>query len=105
MDIAIENEIMRVRGTHTLTSGNWQQSSVWGMITIEPYESAQRWICSSVIPFDNNASNPLTPITGLLASLTFPSINVAVFECFFDSTKINLTNGIKFTSKIKGCSY
>tara|TARA_R110000772_G_scaffold36091_3_gene86576 strand:+ start:1383 stop:3635 length:2253 start_codon:yes stop_codon:yes gene_type:complete len=105
VDIAIENEIMRVRGTHTLTSGNWQQSSVWGMITIEPYESAQRWICSSVIPFDNNASNPLTPITGLLASLTFPSINVAVFECFFDSTKINLTNGIKFTSKIKGCSY
>ena len=96
---------MRVRGTHTLTSGNWNQSSVWGMITIEPYESAQRWICSSIIPFDNNASNPLTPITGLLASLTFPSINVAVFECFFDSTKINLSNGVKFTSKIKGCSY
>ena len=102
VDIAIENEIMRVRGTHVLNDGSsWDQNSTWGMLTVEPYESAQRWICSSIIPFDNNASNPLTPLTGLLCSLTFPSPDTAVLECFFDSTKINLSNGCKFTSKIK----
>ncbi len=104
--VAIENELMRVKGTHTLTTGqNWQQSSVWGMITVEPTESQPRHICSSVVAYDNNISNPLTPLTGLFCSLTFPSANVAVFECYFDSSKINLENGVKFTSKIKGCSF
>lgn len=103
--VAIENELMRVKGIHTLTTGqNWQQSSVWGMITVEPTESQPRHICSSVVAYDNNISNPLTPLTGLFCSLTFPTANVAVFECYFDSSKINLENGVKFTSKIKGCS-
>ena len=102
--VAIENELMRVRGTHTITNGsNWQQSSVWGMLTVEPTESQPRHICSTIVPYDNNISNPLTPINGLLCSLTFPSANVAVLECYFDSTKINLENGVSFTSKIKGC--
>jgi hypothetical protein len=25
-------------------------------------------------------------------------------ECFFDPTRINLENGVKFTTKIKGCN-
>tara|TARA_R110000751_G_scaffold73709_2_gene149086 strand:+ start:10338 stop:12674 length:2337 start_codon:yes stop_codon:yes gene_type:complete len=102
VDIAIENELMRVRGTHVLTDGtNWSQATTWGMLTVEPFESGPRWICSSVIPFDNNISNPLTPLTALLCSLTFPSPDTAVLECYFDSTKINLSNDVKFTSKIK----
>jgi len=102
VDIAIENELMRVVATHTLTNGNtWGQGSTWGMITAEPKESGPRWILSSVIPFDNNVSNPLTPLTGLLCDLTFPTPDTARLECYFDSSKINMENGVKFTSKIK----
>lgn len=102
IDIAIQNELHRVKATHILNDGStWDQSTTWGMITIEPFESGPRWICSSIIPFDNNNSNPLTPLNGLLCSLTFPSPDTAILECYFDSARINSLNGIKFTSKIK----
>jgi len=103
VNVIIEGEMMRVVATHTLTTGTWSESSVWGMITVEPTESSPRYISSTAIDFDGNLSNPLTPLTGLRCDLTFPSTNVARLECFFDPTKINLTNGVKFTTKIKGC--
>jgi hypothetical protein len=75
------------------------------MITIEPTESNPRWISSTAIDYDNNTLNPLFPLSGLTrCELTFPTPDVARLECFFDPDKINLTNGVKFTSKIKGCS-
>jgi len=101
--VVVENELMRVVATHTLNSGNWNQSEIWGMITIEPTESSPRFIVSSVVPYDLNSNNPLTPLSGLLVNITFPSPNIARMECFFDPTKINLQNGCKFTTKIKGC--
>lgn len=103
VNVIIEGEMMRVVATHTLTTGTWSTTSVWGMITIEPTESSPRYMSSTAIDFDGNLLNPLTPITGLRCDLTFPSTNVARLECFFDPTKINLTNGVKFTTKIKGC--
>ena len=72
----------------------------WGLITVEPYESAPRSICSSVIDYDFNTSNPLTPITGLLIIIDYPSPNIAIMECLFDSSLINLSNGVKITGKI-----
>ena len=102
--VVVEGELMRIVATHTLLDGTyWNPLDVWGMITTEPTESNPRYICSTIVPFDNNVSNPLTPITGLLCSLTFPTPDVAQMECFFDSSKINLENGVKFTTKIKGC--
>lgn len=103
VNVIIEGEMMRVVATHTLTTGTWSTTSVWGMITVEPTESSPRYISSTAIDFDGNLLNPLTPLTGLRCDLTFPSTNVARLECFFDPTKINLTNGVKFTTKIKGC--
>lgn len=103
VNVIVEGELHKVSALHTLVSGTWNTSIVWGMITIEPTESAPRWICSTVIAHDNNLSNPLTPITGSLATLSFPNPNQALIECYFDPNKINLSNGVKFTSKIKGC--
>lgn len=100
--VIVEGQMHKIKAYHTLTSGTWNQSTVWGMITVEPTESNSRSICSTVVPFDGNLSNPLTPITGTLASLSFPSPNVALIECYFDPNKINLSNGVKFTTKIKG---
>lgn len=103
--IVTEGQLMRVVATHTLNNSTaWNQSEIWGMITVEPFESGQRWILSSVVPYDNNVNNPLYPLSGSLINITFPTVNVAVMECFFDPTRINLENGVKFTTKIKGCN-
>jgi hypothetical protein len=104
VQVIVDGELHRIIATHeNLDSSAWDPLNTWGMITIEPTESAPRWICSTVIPFDGNLLNPLTPITGSTATLTFPTPDVAQIECFFDPNKINLQNGAKFTTKIKGC--
>jgi hypothetical protein len=101
--VIVEGELHYVVATHLLTTGDWDQSTVWGMITIEPTEASPRWICSTVVPYDNNLANPLTPLTGLYADLTFSAPNLAVITCYFNPNNVNLSNGVKFTSKIKGC--
>jgi hypothetical protein len=93
--------LMRIKSTHVKLSGAWDQALVWGMITIEDFEQAPRWICSSVVDFDNNTANPLTPLSGLLINIQFPLPDTAVLECFFDSNKLNLSNGASITAKIK----
>jgi len=104
VQVIVDGELHRVIATHTTVDlSAWDPLNTWGMITIEPKESAPRWISSTIVPFDGNLLNPLTPITGLTASLTFPSPEIAQIECFFDPNKINLSNGVKFTTKIKGC--
>lgn len=103
VNVIVEGELHYVVATHLLATGDWDQSTVWGMITVEPTESSPRWICSTTVAYDNNLANPLTPITGLYADLTFPAPNLAVITCYFNPNNVNLTNGVKFTSKIKGC--
>lgn len=106
VQVITEGELMRVVGTHELLNGDfWDSASTWGMITCEPKQSSPRFICSTIVPFDNNLSNPLSPISGLFCSLTFPTPETARLECLFDPNKINLQNGAKFTSKIKGCPF
>lgn len=103
--VVVSGELHRVVATHTLLNGDyWKVDEIWGMITIEPTENSPRWISSTIVPFDNNILNPLSPLSGLYCSLTFPTPDVARLECYFDSNKINLNNGVKFTTKIKGCS-
>jgi hypothetical protein len=102
--VVVEGELHKVSAYHTINTADvWDQANVWGMITIEPTEAAPRWICSTVVPYDNNLANPLTPITGLYADLSFPTPQVALIECYFNPNNVNLSNGVKFTSKIKGC--
>jgi hypothetical protein len=105
VQIVVENELMRVVATHDLIDGTgWNPAEIWGMITVEPKEGAPRYILSTVVPFDYNPNNPLTPLSGTLMDITFPSINLARMECYFDPTKIDLSNGVKFTTKVKGCT-
>jgi len=94
--------LMRVVATHTLTdASSWNPLAIWGQITVEPFESAQRHILSTVVPFDNDTANPLTPLSGLLMAITYPAPNIARMECYFNPDNINLINGCKFTTKIK----
>lgn len=103
-NIVTEGELMIVEAIHTLTDGQAWEPNVWGMITVEPKESAPRSLLSTIIPFDNNTNNPLFPISGNTCELTFPNSSTAKMRCYFDSNKINLSKGVKFTTKIKGCS-
>lgn len=104
-NIVTIGQLMRVETIHELIDGQtWETSSVWGQITVEPTESATRYLLSTTVPFDNNINNPLTPISGSFAQLTFPTPSVAKIVCYFDPGKIDLTNGCKFTTKIKGCT-
>jgi len=99
--VAPSGSVVRVRSTHVKNTGDWAQSLTWGMLTVEPNEAERRWICSSVVDFDNNTNNPLTPLTGTLISIQFPSPDTAVLECDFDTSKIDLTNGVDIGAKIK----
>ena len=103
--IVTEGQMMRVIGTHTLLNGFvWDDATVWGQITVEPTESNPRFLSSTVINYDYNPSNPLTPLVGEVGcKLTFPTTTQAKLECYFNPDLINLSNGVKFTTKIKGC--
>ena len=92
---------MRIKSTHTNLLENWDVSNIWGMITVESFESAPRWICSTVVPFDNDTANPLIPLSGLLITIVYLAPNVAVLECYFNPDLINISNGVKITAKIK----
>jgi len=101
----IEGELMRVRVSNELMNGEfWNVDNIWGQITIEPFEASQRFIVSSVVPYDNNPNNPLSPMSGLLVPITYPTGDVAQMECYLNPNLIDLTNGVKITCKIKGCS-
>ena len=105
VNVIIEGEIHRIVATHTLNDGTaWNPNDVWGMITVEPTESSPRYIVSTVVPYDYNPSNPLEPISGTLVNITYPSPEVAVMECYFNANMLDLSNGVKFTTKIKGCA-
>jgi hypothetical protein len=104
VSVVVEGELHKISAYHTINTADiWDTATVWGMITIEPTEASPRWICSTTVAYDNNLANPLTPITGLYAGLIFPSPQVALIECYFNPNNVNLSNGVKFTSKIKGC--
>ena len=93
-------DLMRIKSTHVNLVGAWGVNT-WGMITIESSEQSPRWICSTVVNFDNNTNNPLTPLSGLLIVIDYTSPTTAVLECYFDSNLIDLSNGVSITAKIK----
>jgi len=95
------DSMLIVQSTHENLLGNWDTTKVWGELTIEQYENLPRTNSSTVVPFDNNSSSPLLPITGTLIELTYPTPDVAKMRYMFDSSKIDLTGGVKFTAKIK----
>jgi hypothetical protein len=104
VNVIVEGEMMRVECLHTLNDGKFWTTNLWGMITVESTETSPRWWSSTAVPFDGNALNPLTPITGSLCEISYPNFNQVKLSCLFNPSKINLQNGVKFTSKIKGCS-
>jgi hypothetical protein len=96
-----EGELLYIESTHEKTSGNWDFQKVWGQITVEPKEGAPRWMLSTIIDYDNNINNPLSPISGLNVSFDIISANILKFSCKFDAGKLDTSNGVKITAKVK----
>jgi hypothetical protein len=104
VNVLVTGEMHRVDTYHELLNGQVWDGNVWGQITIEPTESAPRWLISTIVPHDFNPANPFTPISGNYAELTFLSPTLIKISAYFNANNIDLTNGAKFTTKIKGCS-
>lgn len=98
--IVTQGQLMRIVVTHELVGADWSGDE-WGMITTEPTEASPRKIISTAIPYDFDASNPLSPLDNIAMVMTYPAPNIARMECYFNPDLINTTNGVKFTSKIK----
>jgi hypothetical protein len=96
-----QGEEVIIESVHELVSGAWDIQKIWGQITVEPKEGAQRWMLSSIVDFDNNTNNPLAPISGSLLNLVYIFPNIIKFSCKFDAGKIDTSNGVKITAKIK----
>ena len=96
-----KNEPLIIETTHVLNSGGWDLQKIWGQITVEPFENSPRWMLSSIIDYDNNIVNPLSPISGTLLNLEFIFPNIIKFSCNFDTTKISTVKNVKITAKIK----
>ena len=94
----IDGELIRIKSTHVKLVNSWS-TETWGMITIEPKESAPRWISSTAIDYDNNTNNPLQPVTGTKATLTLVA-DVATIECIVDCSKLS-GSLFSVTAKIK----
>jgi len=104
VQIVTEGMLMRVIGYHNLVSGYWDYPNLWGQITVEPTESNPRFISSTHIDYDGNPSNPLIPLVGeTKCKMTLTSPTTIELECLFNPDLIDLSNGVKFTTKIKGC--
>lgn len=104
VQIVTEGMLMRVVGYHNLLTGYWDYPNLWGQITVEPTESNPRYISSTHIDYDGNPANPLTPLIGeTKCKMTLTSPTTIELECYFNPDLIDLSNGVKFTTKIKGC--
>lgn len=85
----IDGDIMTVKAVHTLASGSWSTSDVWGWVSLRPSESDPNKRIST--EWDWTAENyPLMPPAGeTKATLTFPSAGVAEVECRINTTLVN----------------
>mgnify|MGYP003631294286 CR=1 FL=1 len=84
----VNNEIHEVTALLTWAGGNYVNS--WAEITIEDYESGNRWVISSVLAHGGISSNPLQPITGLtVLDLTLPASNVAQLKTLIDTNVVS----------------
>jgi hypothetical protein len=103
----LENEVILVEAYHTLTPDKvWgneaSETPVWGQIAVESFQSNPRHIISTTQNVDGQV-NSLVPYTGFnRAEILFPADNIALIRCFFDPSKIDLSRGLSFSSKIWG---
>jgi len=71
----------------------WNQNYVnpWAEVTIEDYESGNRWVISSVLDQGNISSNPLKPVAGQTKLDLQIASNVATLTCLIDTNQVDVS--------------
>lgn len=94
----IADELHEVTATLTWNTGAF--TNAWAEMTVEDYESGNRWVISSVLSQGGIAINPLQPIAGqTLLDMTFPFVNVAVLKAYLD-TELTSANKLCLSARI-----
>lgn len=85
----IDNDIMTIKAVHTLTSGSWSTSDVWGWISLRPSESDPNKRISTVWDWTAQSYPLLPPAGETKALLEFPSAGVAEVSCRVNTSLVN----------------
>jgi hypothetical protein len=84
----VANELHEITATLVWAIGAY--TNPWAEMTIEDFESGNRWVISSVLAHGGIASNPLQPIAGATElDMTFPAVNIAVLKAYLDTNVIS----------------
>ena len=85
------NELIEVAYTLVWSSGTYADE--WAEVTIEDFESGNRWVISSVLDQGNINANPLKPISGATKlDLTISPSNTILIKCLVDTSLINVND-------------
>jgi hypothetical protein len=94
----VNNELHEITATLTWAIGSY--TNAWAEMTIEDFESGNRWVISSVLAHGGIAQNPLKPIAGqTMLDLQLPSANVAVLKAYLDTNVVS-ANKVCVSSRI-----
>jgi hypothetical protein len=86
-----ENELVEVEYTLVWSTDNYADE--WAEVTIEDFESGNRWVISSVHAQGNVIANPLKPISGgTKLDLVISPANTATIKCVVDTSLINVND-------------
>jgi len=84
----VANELHEITATLVWAIGAY--TNPWAEMTIEDFESGNRWVISSVLAHGGIASNPLQPILGATElDMTFPAVNIAVLKAYLDTNVVS----------------
>lgn len=83
----IAGQIMKLRARHESLLGGWNPET-WGNIRIEKKENAPDDLSSTILDFDNDASNPLYPLPGETKAKKTITGNIVFIECLCDTNKL-----------------
>lgn len=86
----VAGQIMTIEAVHTLTSDTWLNP--WGWISIRPYQNEINKRISTVWNWSSQDMPLLPEIGNTVASLSFPTPNVAVVRARVDTTNIDVDN-------------
>lgn len=95
----LATEQIRVKTTHVIDSPYDWDTPHWANMTVEPKESAIRWLLSSrTFPLDG--LNPLSPLVGETGVKITMLGDTITTECLFDPMKLQ-ANSVSFTGRIQ----
>lgn len=97
-DTLVSETLMQVTATLTWVEA-YNPIGAWSQVTIENFESSNRWIISSHLPHEGETENPLKPIDGEEGLSMILAGNVATLKYIIDTNIVDADN-VSLTHRI-----